>query len=91
MTDNPYAEVVQTIVVLPMRLKAHRASHGLSLRDVEAATGVNNVTVLNIENGKDYRVSNLIALAEWLDRETTIRKPQVAPGVYRLGSARWPR
>lgn len=66
--ECPDAAIVHAIVGLPMRLKAHRAARGLSLRDVEAATGVNNVTVLNIENGKDYRVSSLVALAEWLDQ-----------------------
>jgi transcriptional regulator with XRE-family HTH domain len=86
-----YSDTVRAIVNLPTELKAHRAARGLSLRDVEAATGVNNVTILNIENGKDYRVSNLLALAEWLDRQTTIRKPQVSPGTYRLGPARYPR
>ena len=75
MTD---AKIVQAVITLPMRLKAHRAARGLSLHDVEAATGVNNVTVLNIENGKDYRVSNLIAIAEWLDRETGDPNPRPA-------------
>ena len=62
------ASVMQAVIGLPMRLKAHRAAHGLSLRDVEAATGVSNATVLHVERGGDYRVSTLLALVEWLDR-----------------------
>lgn len=56
------------VLDLPQRLKAHRAVHKLSLRDVEAATGVSNATILSIERGNDYRVSNLIAIMEWIER-----------------------
>lgn len=64
---HPDAAITQAIVGLPMRLRAHRAAHGLSLRDVAAAAGVNHATLCRIEAGHDYTVDNLILIAAYLD------------------------
>lgn len=67
---RPDATIVQAIIGLPMRLKAHRAAHGLSQRAVAKATGMSFSTVCRIESGEDYAVSNLLALAAYLDAAT---------------------
>lgn len=63
----PDAGIVQAIVGLPGRLKAHRATHGLSQRQVAKACGISFATVSRVEKGADYTVDNLIALAAYLD------------------------
>jgi DNA-binding XRE family transcriptional regulator len=61
------ASVVQAIVGLPMRLKAHRAACSLSLREVARQTGVAASTLMRIEHGEDYTVDSLLAVAAYLD------------------------
>lgn len=59
--------MVQAILGMPSRLRAHRATHGLSQRQVAKACGISFSTVSRIENYADYTVDTLIALAAYLD------------------------
>lgn len=61
------ASVVQAILGLPVRLKAHRVAHDLSQREVAKRTGVAFSTISRIETGHDYTVDSLIAVAAYLD------------------------
>jgi transcriptional regulator with XRE-family HTH domain len=63
------AVIVQAIIGLPMRLRAHRAAHDLSLRDTARRVGVAATTLMRIERGEDYAVSSLLAVAAYLDEE----------------------
>lgn len=69
-SPQPDAAIVQAVVGLPARLKAHRAARGLSLREVARKTGVTASTLMRIEHGEDYTVGSLIAVAAYLDGET---------------------
>lgn len=60
------AGIVQAIIGLPMRLKAHRAARELSLREVARQTGIAASTLMRIEHGEDYTVASLIAIAAYL-------------------------
>lgn len=40
---------------------------GMSLRDVEKESGINNAVLSGIERGKDFRVSTAHELIVWLD------------------------
>jgi len=61
------AMIVQSIIGLPMRLKAHRAARNVSQREVARKAGISFATVSRIEDGHDYTVASLIAVATYLD------------------------
>lgn len=65
--QEPNALIVQAVIGLPVRLKAHRAARHLSQREVAKRSGISFATVSRIEAGEDHLVSNLIAIAAYLD------------------------
>lgn len=65
--EAPDAVIVQAIIGLPARLRAHRAARGLSMREVARDVGISFSTVHRVEHGQDYTVDNLIRLAAYLD------------------------
>jgi transcriptional regulator with XRE-family HTH domain len=67
--NHPDALIVQAVVGLPMRLRAHRAARGLSLRNVARCCGVSLSTIHRIEHGEDYTVDSLIRVAAYLDEQ----------------------
>lgn len=68
-SNSPDAVIVQAIIGLPMRLKAHRAARRISQRHVARECGVSFSTICRIERGEDYTVDNLITIAAYLDGE----------------------
>lgn len=71
VTNGPDASIVQAIIGLPMRLKAHRAACDVSLREAAKRIGVSYATLHRIESGEDYVVSNLLAISAYLDEVRT--------------------
>lgn len=63
------SRIVLAVLGLPARLKAHRAARNLSLREVGRETGLSFSTLCRIEQGKDFAVSSLLAVAAYLDGE----------------------
>jgi DNA-binding XRE family transcriptional regulator len=63
---DPDAVATQAVLGLPVRLRAHRAIHQLSMRDVASAVGVSASTIHRIEHGKDYAVDSLIRITTYL-------------------------
>ena len=66
---NPEPFVVQAILGLPTRLKAHRTARDLSLREVARQTGLTASTLMRIEDGRDYTVDSLLAIAAFLEAD----------------------
>jgi hypothetical protein len=64
---DPYAFLVKSIVDLPSTLKAHRAVHKLSLRELARRSGVGLSTLQRIEHGEDFSVEILLRLALYLE------------------------
>ena len=69
MSDlTTYAAIAEALDRLPDDLRALRRSRGASLRDVEAATGVSNATVSQVENRNHVpRIDTATALLRWMD------------------------
>ena len=62
------ASIVQAILGLPHRLRAHRQAGDLSLREVSRRAGVSATTLHRIELGEaDYSVDSLIAVTAYLE------------------------
>lgn len=59
---NPTKRPPLAVEKLGAKLKAFRAAHGFTLRDVQAAIGVPNATLCRIENGKpvDYETGKQV-------------------------------
>jgi hypothetical protein len=64
-----WAEVVDALESLPATLKAVRAREHLTVRDVEALTGVPFNSVSRFERGHDLYLSNALQLARWLAKQ----------------------
>lgn len=64
MTGDALAAIVQE---LPERVARYRRARGLSLRQVEAESGVSFSTVARIENGMICNITNVIRLLTWLE------------------------
>ncbi len=65
---SPDASIVQAILGMPARLRAHRHAGDLSLREVSRRSGVSATTLHRIERGEDdYSVDSLIAVAAYLE------------------------
>lgn len=67
---TPDALVVQAVLALPSRLRAHRLSNRLRSGDVASAIGIDRKTLSRIEKGEGYTVDALVLVAAYLDRET---------------------
>lgn len=62
-----FAEVAATLVDLPVALRIVRQSRQLTLRDVEAQSGVSFNALSRLERGRDCSLSNARAVLLWLD------------------------
>lgn len=51
------------------RVGTFRRDKGLTLRDVEAATGISNANICQIEHGMDLNLSTAMTLAMFLDAQ----------------------
>lgn len=49
-------------------VKAYRTGLGLSLRQVEAESGVTVTVLFKLESGGDVKLSNVVPLLRWLNR-----------------------
>jgi hypothetical protein len=61
-----WAEIVAALEALPVTLKGIRDREHLTVRDVEALTGVPFNSVSRFERGHDLYLSNALALSRWL-------------------------
>jgi DNA-binding XRE family transcriptional regulator len=68
-TTDPEPLIVQAILGLPSRLRAHRAATGQTMRDVAAATGIAASTIHRIERGADFSVDSLLRLCAYLEEQ----------------------
>lgn len=67
------------------RLRAKRLAEGLTVRDVENATGISFVSVSRIERGQQPRHHTAQRLEAWLDgRSLSARQISLAERVKRL-------
>lgn len=69
MSDlTTYSEVADVLDRLPEDLRTIRRSRGASVRDVQAATGVSNATVSQVENRRHCPgLDTAVALLRWMD------------------------
>ena len=65
-----YANVIETIEVLPLTLRERRKAAGLSIRAVAADMGVAYGTVHRLESGQECHADSVLAALRWLDRTT---------------------
>lgn len=72
MTElRTFAEMATTIENLPLIVREVRRARGLSLRDVEGATGISNPTLSVLEQGKgNLTAENVVRIFRWLDETT---------------------
>jgi hypothetical protein len=61
-----WVEVVDALETLPVTLKEVRTREHLTVRDIEALTGVPFNSVSRFERGHDLYLSNALLLARWL-------------------------
>lgn len=61
-----WTEVVNALADLPATIKAARTRAHLSVRDIEALTGVPFNSVSRFERGHDLLLSNALPLVRWL-------------------------
>jgi hypothetical protein len=64
-----WAEIADTLEALPVTLKEIRSREHLTVRDVEALTGVPFNSVSRFERGHDLYLSNALALLRWLAKQ----------------------
>lgn len=63
------ATLVQAVLDLPRRMKAHRETHGLTMAQLGEQIGVNASTVHRIEHGKGYSIDNLLAILAYFEAD----------------------
>lgn len=69
LNPQPYGKLVRRYkCVWVCKIKDMRNALGLSLRDIEQATGINNVTLSFIERGAEPTLSNAYRLAEFFGK-----------------------
>lgn len=73
MSDlTTYGEIADVLDRLPEELRTIRRSRGASVRDVQAATGVSNATVSQVENRRHCPgLDTATALLRWMDAACT--------------------